>query len=323
MQMTPSISTTGLLRGGGIERPAPGDTLSAAKIEPSPAQWCKLTGDTIKQQLSAMPRLLSKNVPAPEKSKESAHTRTRSANTSSSEESAIGNPEDQRVVVSGSKGDGSGQHSSDQDDGGQDEQRGGSHSSKNLQRDEKTFTTGNKPAVRALEAPAASVKQVIGTKAHHPFAVQLKPNPAQKANFRSASVAVLIKSLLHESASDAATSAGQSLRGKAHLTGPKAGPKERRRIRQALEVADCIVMIGNRACSGDSDKHPGESVIDALIDLLFLLIDLLTPVIDLIDPSTRQAALSQLSFLADKTRQFDALSTAFNSTMSLFEDSAG
>ncbi len=270
-----------------------------------------------------MPRLLSKSAPAPEKSREPAHTRTRLANASSSEESAIGNAEDQRVIVSGSKGDGSGQQSSEQDDGGQDEQRGGSHSSKNLQRGEKTITAGNKSAVRALEAPAASVKQAIGSKAQHPFAVQLTSNPAQKANFRSASVAVLIKSLLHESASDAATSARQSLRSKAPLTGPKAGPKERRRIRQALEVADCIVMIGNRACSGDPDKHPGESVIDALIDLLFLLIDLLTPVIDLIDPSTRQSALRQLGFLADKTRQFGTLSTAFDSTMSLLEERAG
>jgi hypothetical protein len=141
--------------------------------------------------------------------------------------------------------------------------------------------------------------------------------PATKrAHLQSESVAVLIEELLRVSPADVNKPLPLS-----HSTRPQSLPRAnaaaRRRIQQALAVTDGIVIIATRTSQNDPEQHRQRSLLDALVDLLYMLVDLLNPVVDLMDTAARQAAWSQLKQLAFLTPYTGKLRGACDSAISL------
>jgi hypothetical protein len=141
----------------------------------------------------------------------------------------------------------------------------------------------------------------------------------QGPGLRSESSAVLIDELLNTYVKSV-DALPRFSKNRSQLAVSKAGAKEKRRIQQAFAVTDNINIIAVRISQNNSDQHQTRSLLDALVDLLYLLVDLLNPVINLIDPAAKRAARAQLAQLAFMTPYFGRLKVACEAATSLFDD---
>jgi hypothetical protein len=141
----------------------------------------------------------------------------------------------------------------------------------------------------------------------------------QGPSLRSESAAVLIEELLNTYVKSV-DALPRFSKNRSQLAVSKAGAKEKRRIQQAFAVNDSINIIAVRISQSSSDQHQTRSLLDALIDLLYLLVDLLNPVMSLIDPTAKRAARAQLVQIAFMTPYFGRLKVACDAATSLFND---
>jgi hypothetical protein len=161
-----------------------------------------------------------------------------------------------------------------------------------------------RPSLAILRSPAATVQKV--------------PKLCSPG-LRSQSGAVLVEELLNTYVQSLDTPPRFS-QNRSHLALPKAGLKEKRRIQKAFAVTDSINIVAVRISQNNSNQHQTRSLLDALIDLLYLLVDLLSPVMNLIDPAAKRTARAQLVQLAFMTPYFGRLKVACEAAASLFDD---
>ncbi len=289
------------------------------------AQWRKLAGDTIRQSLAPPERATQKKTPEQQARFSStpvaAYTRQLSVNASKGDADIGANG--QYVVVAGAREDpsnqsGSSEHEGDHQDSQSDQSPGigargdTTHEPPPSNPPSTNQTSAGAPATQRAE-PRSITVVASGT--------NNKAHSSSRVHLHSESVAILIEELLSLSVPDT----HQPIRlseNKRPQALPKASTREKRRIQQAFAVADGITIIAVRTSKNDPDQHQSRSLLDALVDLLYLLIDLLNPVVDLIDPVARRTAWSQLSQLAFMTPYAGKLRATCEAAKSLLDEKA-
>jgi hypothetical protein len=287
-------------------------------------QWRKLASDTIRQSLALPERITQKKAPEQQTRSSSGQVLayTRQLATRASEVGGDVGADGRYIVVAGAREDPSDRNGSGEKDGDHQDSRS----------DQPPCTsTHDETHVLPLQSPPSADQSCAGT----PVAQLSKPrsvtttvtginnkvHSSARVHLHSESVTVLIEELLSLSGSGIHQICRLSeSRGPQAI--PKANTREKRRIQQAFAVADGIAIIAVRTSQNNPDQHQSRSLLDALVDLLYLLIDLLNPVIDLIDPVARRAAWSQLSQLAFMTPYAGKLRTTCETAMSLLDESA-
>lgn len=293
----------------------------AGEVELPQTQWRKLAGDTIRQSLALPERIAQKK--APEQQTRSSNipvaAYTRQLATRASEIDGDIGTDGRNIVVAGAREDPSNQSGSSEHDG--DHQDSGDQPTSIIAHGEAHVPPLQSPpranqASAGVPATQRSEPRSIATIA---VGINNKVHSAPRVHLHSESVAILIEELLSLSVSGTHQQQRLSDSGRPQAA-PKATAREKRRIQQAFAVADGITIIAVRTSQNNPDQHQSRSLLDALVDLLYLLIDLLNPVVDLIDPVARRAAWSQLSQLAFMTPYAGKIRTTCETAMSLLDE---
>jgi hypothetical protein len=296
----------------------------AGVVDLPQTQWRKLAGDTIRQSLALPERITQKKAPEQQTRSSSGQVAayTRQPATHATEVSGDVGADGRYIVVAGAREDPSGRNGSGQKDG--DHQDSSSDQPP-------CIGTHDEAHVLPLQSPSGTHQSCAGapaTQRSEPRSVTTtvtginnKVHSSARVHLHSESVAVLIEELLSLGVSGTHQQKRLSENTRPQAV-PKANTREKRRIQQAFAVADGITIIAVRTSQNNPDQHQSRSLLDALVDLLYLLIDLLNPVVDLIDPVARRAAWSQLSQLAFMTPYAGKLRTACETAMSLLDESA-
>jgi hypothetical protein len=295
--------------------------------EASQMQWRELARDSARQSLPLPERVAQKKAPEQQARSSSAHAATnlcQSSGRAMEADQDIG-AHGRSIVVVGSREEGSGQGGSSENDADHDGHRNDQHLNTN------TIANGESHALSMQSGPNGYQVVVAGANApqrSEPHSVVSTTNGgnhklhgSRRAHLHSESVAILIEELLSLNVSGIHKQPRLS-ESKGPQAVPKANAREKRRIQQAFAVTDGITIIAMRTSQNNPDQHQSRSLLDALVDLLYLLIDLLNPVVDLIDPVARRAAWSQLSQLAFMTPYAAKLRTTCETAMSLLDESA-
>jgi hypothetical protein len=295
----------------------------ADQLHPEPAQqspqdqYRQITSDVIRQSLLQPERAPQKRIPHQGARSSDSISALRSLNAISAggDVDASTNQKSQRGAPVPLEESHTGQHDSGQNDDGDEPRRELVSTTREIgetcasyveticiTNDEESGAA--RPSLAILRSPAATVQKV--------------PKLCSPG-LRSQSGAVLVEELLNTYVQSLDTPPRFS-QNRSHLALPKAGLKEKRRIQKAFAVTDSIIIIAVRISQNNSDQHQTRSLLDALIDLLYLLVDLLNPVMNLIDPIAKRAARAQLVQLAFMTPCIGRLRIACDAAASLFDD---
>ncbi len=295
--------------------------------ESSQASWRKMTGDCIKQSLGLPERACPKRN---QELRSGISNALIAANKGSPLVRADCGGEGNGIESGGNQAgvgrcdERSGEGGSGGNDGQREDSQGGNQSHVNARKDAPLVEVSSVNAADSNADAAqvicegASAVQAHRVRAELSIAIgkRCKLSATQPAHLQSESVAVLIEELLRVAPADVSKPLPLSHSGRPQSQS-RANAGARRRIQQALVVADGIVIIATRTSQNDPEQNRQRSLLDALVDLLYMLIDLLNPVVDLMDTAARRAAWSQLKQLAFLTPYAGKLRVACDSAISL------